>query len=86
MSAGPFSTILDTKIPSFEVLSLSSYGRNCSYFLEINKKHSVQIVKENSSGQNSLLTLTSKQKKSFSSHKLLLPPQYNESGPNVFAA
>ena len=39
LSAGPFSTILDTKIPSFEVLSLSSCGIKCSYCLENRKKN-----------------------------------------------
>lgn len=49
LSAGPSSTILDTKIPSFEVLSLSSYGENSHYYQENNNKkkycdHKIQHV------------------------------------------
>lgn len=44
LSAGPFSTILDTKIPSFEALSLSSCGTKCSYCLENRKKKNNNTV------------------------------------------
>lgn len=49
LSAGPFSTILDTKIPSLEALSMSSYGINGRYFPGgITKKNNsrVQIHRE----------------------------------------
>ncbi len=45
LSAGPFSTILDTKIPSFEVLSLSSCGINSRYCLEDNTNTLLRVLR-----------------------------------------
>lgn len=47
MSAGPFSTILDTKMPWFEMLPMSSCGEKITVVFQGNNDNAAQNIQAN---------------------------------------